>query len=534
MLASKDDAPVVGASVTLTQPQGFTMRMGADAADGLAVSTLDGTFEIDGLEPRAYAVAASQPDYSPASGRVEIPVDQDVTDFVIHMSKGGVLTGLVRDAQKQTVPNVQVLIAKMPMSGGPQTASTGGDGRYTFDKLPPGDYIVMKAPAPGQPLTLSSGMKQATVREGETTEFDLDDASAINLTGRVLRAGQPVAGAVLFFSFGTPGEGSPVDLRTSKTDEAGRYQVGLDKPGPYSVVVSTGGFMGGGAAAVPIVVPDDPNPVVDINAKAAAISGHVQGPDGKPVSGAIVTATGTSAAGGGSHQLRDATEPDGSYRIDGVEAGAYRVAVAAAGFRNAENPSVAVTADTETPGIDFTLESARSLKGHVVDSGGRGIAGAMVLVAASGTVGGGRETLPTTSDVNGAFVLTVPVDGPLDLAAAAPGYAPARATGIVPSDEQDVTLQAPAGGRVRIVAMGADGKPVAGAAVGCRAVPDFLGASYASFMNRPSATGADGVSVVGPLAAGSYECTVSRETKKVSKAVTVGEGGQTDLPVVLP
>jgi protocatechuate 3,4-dioxygenase beta subunit len=533
VLAGKDDAPVPGASITLSQPQGFVMRIGADAADGFAVSGIDGTFEIAGLEPRAYAVAASQPDYSPSSGRVEIPADQDVSDFIIRLSKGGILTGTVHDAQKQPVPGVQILIAKMPMSGGPQTATTAADGRYSIDKLPPGDYIVLKAPAPGQPLMLSSGMKQASIREGETTVFDLDDASKINLSGRVLRAGQPVANAMLMFSAGTLEGGTPVDMKTTRSDDTGRYQVGLDTPGPYAVVVSTGGFMAHGAAGIPVTVPDQPNPVVDIQAKAAGISGRVTGPDGKPVTNAFVSATflGTGAP---PRPYQDGTDPDGSYRIEGIEPGSYRVNVAAPGLRNGEVTGVAVTADTETPGIDFHLDSARTIHGHLVDAGGRGIAGAMVFAAAAGTVPAGRESLPANTDVNGAFVLTAPVDGPLDLAGVSAGCAVARASGINPADDLDAVLTVPRGGRLKITALGGDGKPVAGAAVICRAVPAFLGSDMAGFMNRPPATGADGVSLAGPLAPGSYDCTVTASKKTASQAVTVGDGSETAVSVVIP
>src|SRR5262249_7570256 len=242
VLAAKDEAPIPGASVTLSQPQGFTMRMGGDAADGFAVSALDGTFEIDGLEPRSYAVSTGQPEYSPGSGPVEVPPNPDVSDFVVHLSKGGILTGLVRDAQKVPIPGVQVLVTKMPMGGGPQTATTGPDGRYSFEKLPPGDYIVMKAPAPGQPLMVTSGMRQASGSEGVTTEFDLDDAAKISLSGRVLRAGQPVPNATVMLNAGGFAEGGAVDMKTTRSDETGRYQVGLDKAGPYGALVSAGGW----------------------------------------------------------------------------------------------------------------------------------------------------------------------------------------------------------------------------------------------------------------------------------------------------
>src|SRR5260221_546974 len=111
--------------------------------------------------------------------------------FIIKLSRGGTITGMVRDGQRQPQVNVNVLLTKIPMGGGPQTVATGPDGRYTFEKIAPGEYMVLRAPTGGGPLMLIGGMKQVEVREAETTTFDLDESSKITLTGRVLKGGQP-------------------------------------------------------------------------------------------------------------------------------------------------------------------------------------------------------------------------------------------------------------------------------------------------------------------------------------------------------
>jgi protocatechuate 3,4-dioxygenase beta subunit len=296
VVAAKDDAPIPGAIVTLSQPQGMMMSFGRDTSAGTAITALDGRFEIAGLEPRAYAIDANQPDYSPSSGRVEIGADVDTDDFVIKLSRGGTITGVVRDGQKVPIPNAGLLLTKMPMAGGPQTVSTGPDGRYTFEKIAPGEYMVLRAPAAGGPLVLFGGMKQVEVREGETTVHDLDEASKITVAGRVTKGGQPVANAMILFTSGDR-EGPPSDLKQSRTDGEGHYQIGLDAAGTYSVVVSSiGGMMSGGRSAVSVQVPDQPNAVVDVTLKSAGISGHVLNAEGKPVSGAIVTVSASGSA----------------------------------------------------------------------------------------------------------------------------------------------------------------------------------------------------------------------------------------------
>lgn len=534
VLAAKDDLPVAGATVSLSRAQGFAMRMASEDQEAAAITGIDGAFTIAGLESRTYTVAATQPDYSTNNGRVEVPADADVDDFVIRLSKGGILTGTVRDAQKQPVAGASILIAKIPMGGAPQTVSTGPDGRYTVEKMAPGDYVVMRQ-NPGGPVMIMAGIKQATVREGETTVFDLDEASKITLTGRVLKGGQPVPNAMLFFSKGSGGA-TGMDMRTATSDPSGRYQVGLDDAGPYSVAVQgSGAFFARGMSAIKLDVPDQPAPVLDITLRAAGIVGRVTDPEGKPVSGAMISArpTAESTTGGGG-RMNASTSGDGTYSIDNLPTGTYEVTVQASGYKSPAPSTVSIASESDQPVADFQLETGRSFRGQVVDPQGNGISGASVVAAPTGSTDGGRG-MPTQTDINGTFVMTAPGDGVIDITAVAPGFAAARLTGVpVPSDDQPIRLQAPRGGRVRVTALGSNGAPVVGASVRCSAKPGFLGSDFASFMNAPSATGSDGASTIGPLAPGSYEVTVTSAGKRQSQAISVAEGQEAVLSVVLP
>jgi protocatechuate 3,4-dioxygenase beta subunit len=537
VVASKDDSPIPGASVSVTQPQGM-MSMGTNLAAGSAITASDGHFEIDGLEARTYAVDASQPDWSPNSGRVEISADADTDDFVIKLSRGGTITGLVHDAQKQIVPNVSVLLTKPMMGTGPQTASTGPDGRYTFDKIPPGDYMVIRAPAAGGPIMLFGGMKQVTVREGETTTYDIDESSKISLTGRVLKAGQPVPNVMLFFVPSDSGEGK-ADLRPSRTDANGQYQVGLDNAGTYSVVVNSGsgGFIGGGQSGIQVQVPDQPNPVVDVTMKSSGISGHVvNAADGKAISGAIVSAARSDGSGASpkGRGMQAQSDPDGSFLLDGLDPGTYTLNVAASGFKTPQVPPVTIGNDTDVPAVDVRLESGRTVRGHVIDANGNGISGAMVMTAPAGTVPSARDALPATTDVNGAFVLTAPAEGPIDLTAVAAGFPPARAVSVQPDDGADVVLHAPRPGHIRVSVTDGKGLPLAGARVAYRAVPDFLGATYLTFFDRTPATGPDGTTVVSSMGPGAYELTIAMGGKRTTQSVTLAEGAEVVTAVTLP
>jgi protocatechuate 3,4-dioxygenase beta subunit len=382
---------------------------------------------------------------------------------------------------------------------------------------------------------LFGGMKQVVVREGETTVHDLDESAKINLTGRVLKGGQPVGNAMLFFSATDPG-GAPSDIKQSRTDADGRYKIGLDAAGVYSVVVASGGAMfGGRQSAAPIQVPDQPNPVVDVTVKAAGIAGRVTNAEGKPVSGAIVSAKGTSASGAssgghGPRGMQDQTESDGTFLVEGLDPGTYAITVAASGYRSAEVPTVTVANENDVPSIDVRLEPGRTVRGRVLDATGTGIAGALVMTAPSGAASGSGG-LPTTSDVNGAFVVTAPADGPIDLTAIASGFPPARAVAVQPQDGAEVVLRAPRPGHIRVSAQNPDGSPVVGAKVTCRAVPDYLGAGM---VERPLSTGTDGTTTIASLAPGAYELTVNSGPKRGASSATLSEGGEVAVTVTLP
>lgn len=531
VLDAKDDTPLAGAVVSALVAQGgMRVRLpGMDGAAGSAVSGTDGAFEIRGLEPRAYNVAAQHPDFSPNETTVEVPADQDPGEIAVRLSRGGTLTGLVRDAAKAPVPGANIMVMK-GFGGELQSAATGPDGRYTIEKLSPGTYSAIRQPDDGR-IIIGMGMKQVTIKEGEITTLDFDEASKHQVTGRILRSGKPVGNVNVIFFQGDGRAGGA--MKTTSADAEGRYSIGVDAPGPYTVAVS-GGMMFGGSQAT-VVVPDAPTATIDVQLKSGAITGRVVDPDGKPVAGAFLIArldAETARGGAGSAQ----SGSDGGFAIEGIDDGTYRVTANASGYATAEVFPVKVAPEEATAPIELRLEKGRTLRGRVVDPRGNGIEGAYVYYAPSGVVQ--TTSFPTFTDVNGSFVLALPGAGSYDLAASAAGLAPAIARGVVPPNEDDgqpvVTLPLSQGGRLRVQVVLKEGGPAVGATVLAQANPPFLGSDTMSIMNRSQPTGSDGATLLPGLAPGGYKVTVLMGSRTVEAQAQVADGSESVVQVTLP
>ena len=534
VLAGRDDAPVAGATIVVALSR--LPMAGADllpaSATG-AVSGADGSFSIEGLQSGILDMTIDHPRFSPSHLRVNLTSDQEMPDLIVRLYRGGTLTGLVFDSQKQPVPEVHVLI----FDGGGvylQTAVTDADGRYTVASLSPGSYQVMRQ-GDGGGLTLGIGAKPAVIAEDETTEVDLDTGPRIFLSGKILRGDAPLANTTL--SLIAVGTNSTAVFKSTRSDAEGAYRIGLDHGGPYQAFVSIAGANGpGGSSTTNLTVPEQPEVQQDIVFAVKAISGHVTGSDGTAIKGATVTALRDgSGAADPPRQFLATTGQDGAYRVEAIDPGTYRVTARASGYQAGEVYPLAVNDDTPEPTVDLSLDRGWTLRGRVVDPQGRGIGGALIVVAAPGNAESGF--LPANSDATGAFRITAPTDGAVNVTAIPTGYAPARQDNVTaPSGDtpQEIELQAGPGGSVRIRAVHHDTEPVAGVQAVLQPDPLFPGCDYVADHNRPKPTGGDGTSIVTLLAPGDYIVTVTGRAHVNPVRVTVTEGQEIEARIDIP
>jgi protocatechuate 3,4-dioxygenase beta subunit len=527
ILDARDDVPLPGAVVTVLTAQGpMRFRFGA-SSEPTAISDMGGVFRLSGLESRAYTAIVDHSDYAPYQTQVEIPEDEDPPELVVRLGRGGVLTGTVRDASKQPVEGANLIAMLGMMEGDLREAATGPDGVYRFEGLAPGTYRVMRTPS-GDRLVVGLGMKQAIVREGETTVLDFDEIAPITLRGTVLRGGNPVPGATLVFAQGT-GAFPMGDVKSASSGADGRYEVGLEASGAYTVIVQSEGLSRRGSS-VEILVPEGPQPVVDIVLRVGSISGRVVNESAEPVAGAIVSARRGDDGAPGGFGSGVGTRPDGTFTLDSLEDGAYRITASAAGYETGEAGPILVQDGTSDAEVEIRLETGRTIRGVVLDPRGGPVQGASVAAFPSGS--SDAPFLPSSTDVNGAFVLTAPSDGPIDLVAVARGYAPARASGIVPEETADgsgVVLRVSSGGRIRIRVVDGSGAPVVGARVSVSASPPYPGSSLAVFVSGNLVTGPEGSATATSLAPGSYAVVAESAGQRTQRTVSVAEGQETDV-----
>jgi hypothetical protein len=490
-----------------------------------ATSGPDGTFATKELPEGTLDVAVEHPQFTPSHTRLAFRPDADAPDVVLEMFHGGSLTGTVVDAKLEPVPGVRI-VATQGTEGDSRIADTGGDGHYFIDGLAPGTWTVTRQQE-RQSATPSVDSKFASIREGETTTVDFDEKPRVTVTGVLMKGDTPIPGASIYFVAIDNAVGH--DGKSTQSDAQGGFTIGLLHGGKYQVSVVFGGAATtNGHSVVTLNIPDQPEVRQDIVFTVHAITGHVVDPDRQGVKGAQVTALREGTVPGDSPRQSTAISIDGGvFKIDAVDPGTYRVTARAKSFTSAEEFPVVVADDQQEPDIELVLQRGWIMKGHLLDPSGRGVAGALVVVAPAGAAESGY--LPSQTDATGAFKITAPADGPVSVGAIAAHFAPAVQNDVEqPADggAGDVVLHATPGGSMRIRVVHHNGDPVAGAQVAYQPMPLFPGSDVVVDRNKPRATEADGTTFVSNLYPATYIVSMPGRRDAAPIQVNVNEGAE--------
>lgn len=243
--------------------------------------------------------------------------------------------------------------------GAPLRAGLTPDGAV-FEDVPPGTWRIAAAGRLKNGFAVQVAQQDVQVFGGteQTVLLDLDERL---YRGRVSRAGAAVTGTI---NVRPKPAGSAARPATAKIDRDGRFVVLLEQKGEYSVVVQD--------AQKRTVTPsrhfafDDPASEVDIELPAGRITGRVIDPSRAGIRGVVVTATLENAEPPGAAAAL--TRDDGTFDLEGVTAGSWKVVAESATARS--RPELITAHYATSEGVTLVLEDTANVKLTILDPNG--------------------------------------------------------------------------------------------------------------------------------------------------------------------
>nr|WP_263429128.1 carboxypeptidase regulatory-like domain-containing protein [Nannocystis pusilla] len=361
------------------------------------VTDAQGRFELAGLLPATYEVSVSsysRPRATPAKPTmVVLPEGQDVKDIRIELPPSGELRGSVRDPQGQPIAKANVGI-----NDGVHWQSTqaADDGSFHFASVPGGEYRV----------TASHGWWGGSMRKPGTSDDDVQgevvevrdgkvatvklvvESSSGRISGQVRdESGGPVADAFIESTRESDSAAASAGraVRNGRwgsfweqpklTDQDGRFTLEGLPTGKHTLRAHR---KGGGEAIVEHVELGS-DVVLTIEA-AGRMSGTVVVPGGGAPEEFTISAVDEAT---GYRRGDQFFRTGGAWSLAELPAGKYKVSVSA-GAGTAEIHTT-MSAGKDTSGVRIELAPKVTVRGTVVDTDGKPVAGMEVSVQAPGT-----------------------------------------------------------------------------------------------------------------------------------------------------
>lgn len=356
-------APVAGVEILLDARAVFS---GFEVPDPVAVSGEDGRFVVRDRRPgERIDLVARKAGYGTASqGGIVVPPERPVR---LELPALGRISGRVLDARdrpaRATVGAV-VVFRMQSGTGGAMMGSrevgpvaTDDDGRFELADVPPGQVSVMASGEGGE----RAQTEDLELAPGGTLEgIEIRLTGGARLVGRVLDpAGRPARDALIDLEGSAP---KPIAASSTPTDGDGRFWVDGVPAGRYTVIASK--FPYRRAAREIEVGAADSEVAVELLLEAGlAVRGTVVDDQGAPALEALV-ALGLVGSGRGQRPTA-LSRADGSFEIEGVEPGTYRITAEKAGFRRAELAEPLVVEGFDVDGVQLRLARGGAIFGHV-------------------------------------------------------------------------------------------------------------------------------------------------------------------------
>ena len=326
--------PVPGAEVSLS-PSGRTTSTDASGFYLYEFVTL-GTYRVDGTNP-------PNGDRGRTSG-VQLAIADEVVDADVVLNGVGTVAATVESFGGTPVADVQVTLSSLTQFGGNQSGLTDASGVVDFDNVLAGNFSISAF----DPIDMLGGSLDSNLQPGETLAVTVNLEPAGNIVGTVFESDGTMPAPNIRVTL------TPLGLqRVTSVDGAYRFDMVPIARSPYRVVATelTGGER---ARAQGLVVTGDGEEIVQdlVMLGDGRVEGTVFNEDGSPAGSASVQ---LNPGPPGFRSQFTTTSAAGTYALDDVVIGNFRVTATTSAPRASGFQDSTVTADGELVVVDVDL-----------------------------------------------------------------------------------------------------------------------------------------------------------------------------------
>ncbi|MBK7642860.1 MAG: carboxypeptidase regulatory-like domain-containing protein [Planctomycetes bacterium] len=372
-----------------------------DKKDFNASTSTDGAFEIKGLPPGPLKLHATSEEWADAE---ELPLElapgQKLEGVRLTLRVPGRITGLVLDALGHSDAERPISL-NGNNSGWDQTKSDA-EGRFSFEKVTPGDYMISTQPRPEEYQSSSADPArqnrvwqeqqrslQVKVAAGATAEVTLGGMpkDAIHLVGHVTCGGHALADAYLqVWTFSKRGEGEQRNFHAN-TSADGSFDLVLGGAGDYSVNVS--GPSNSSSNQFQVKVSSDPRQTRDFELPGARIAGRVVDRKGKALAQVWLQMRADENVRGERPRVSGnvSTDTEGRFVFENIAPGTYKIEFGGANrgwgqagqIGHTSASGLVVEEGKSIEGLEIVAQPPCRVEGRVLGVDGQPLAGAVVI-----------------------------------------------------------------------------------------------------------------------------------------------------------
>lgn len=394
VVSSKDSTPLANVFVRALQPGAMGIYMYSRNEDADAIRTDSaGRFQLVGVPVGLNNIMImTGEDNSKVIAEKKIVVKAgEANDVTISVGGCGGVKGTLVLEDGVSPADCQVIMYSPTSSGRNYNAQVGDDGKFEIKDAAPGKYMMMWMSSASGRSPSANNMKNVVIKEGETTEITLGSekppAGSITISGTVQKQGVPVKDSILYMIL-VPGkitESSLVALygsvKQSQIDSDSKFAIENIQPGKYIYMVQAGDGRQSGRPEMfhGYTQVEKATDKFVINAQGLTITGKVLGADGKPLTGATVSATPVNANILELTMMVNSavTDENGMYRIKCLSPRAYTMRVEHE-HGSIVPKNISVTVDSQV--IDFEVAAGFTLSGNITRDGDKECQGAQAAL----------------------------------------------------------------------------------------------------------------------------------------------------------